>query len=177
MPRARKELPPDAANIMLAGITAGKDSAAISAEILAATGEIISGRTIARRASEWRVRCQTREAATEKALAIISAVKKSGVTGDEFIHAQIVEQLMDRPEQIAADPKLALQAGKLKEDRRRNDIRERSLAVDERKVTVLEDREKRARQQIADLLAKVKRGGQVTADELERLDREYGLAA
>jgi hypothetical protein len=134
---------------MCRGFAAGWTAARIAQAVKDATGETVAERTVARRAAEWRMEMADRKARREHVADLVAAMREQGMDGAEMIQALACDQLMEHPEQLTgADPielhGLQLDAEKVRQKKREMDIRERVVAIDERKIALLEEREKRA---------------------------------
>jgi hypothetical protein len=162
---------------MVQGFVAQKTAAWIAQAIQDATGETVAERTIARRAAEWRAEVARRRAGRERMEDLVAAMKAGGMDVSEQIMALAQSHLMEHPDALTgADPVdlqgLALESEKMRLKRREVEIRERVVAVDERKMALLEEREKRA------IAALTREGGgrRMTDEERVAEIREiYGL--
>jgi hypothetical protein len=174
--RATDRISEEAQAVMLRGFAAGWTAARIAQAVLDATGEVVSERTVARRAAEWREETAERKAQRERMADLVEAMRAGGMDGSEMIQALAIDQLVEHPEALTgADPialhGMSLDAEKVRQKKRELDIRERVVAIDERKLGLLEDREKRAVAALA--------GGEETMSPAERINeirRIYGLA-
>lgn len=135
---------------MLRGFAGGKTAAFIAQAVLDATGEIVSERTVARRAAEWREETAERRAQRERMADLVEAMRAGGMDGSEMIQALAIDHLVEHPDALTgADPLelhgLSLDAEKVRLKKRELDIRERVVAIDERKLALLQEREERAK--------------------------------
>ncbi len=177
MPRARitDQLSEAGTAAMLRGFAAGRTAAFIAQAVLDATGEVVSERTVARRAAEWREESEERRAQRERMADLVEAMKAGGMDGSEMIQALAIDHLVEHPEALTgADPielqGMSLDAEKVRLKKRELDIRERVVAIDERKLEMLQAREQRAIAALGD--DKV----QMTAEErLEEIRSIYGI--
>ena len=178
MPRERvtDRISEEAQAAMLRGFSAGWTAARIAQAVLDATGEVVAERTVARRAAEWREETAERKAQRERMADLVEAMRAGGMDGSEMIQALAIDQLVEHPDALTgADPialhGMSLDAEKVRQKKRELDIRERVVVVDEKKLALLEEREKRAVAALA--------SGEETMSPEERINeirRIYGLA-
>ena len=160
---------------MLRGFAAGWTAARIVNAVADATGEVISERTVARRAAEWREESAERRAKREHIAALVDAMRASGMDGEEMVKALAMDQIEQHPEMLTgADPialqGLSLAAEKVRLKKRELDIRERVVAIDEKKLALLAEREERAK---AALVGEEAMSPEERINEIRRI---YGLS-
>jgi hypothetical protein len=178
MPRekATDRISDEARRVMLQGFAAGRTAAFIVQAVKDATGELVAERTVARRAAEWREESADRQARRERMTDLVDAMRASGMDGSEMIQALAIDHLVENPDALTgADPidlhTLSINAEKVRLKKREMDIRERVVAIDERKMQLLEEREKRA------IAALATGETEMTAEErIAEIRRIYGLS-
>ena len=136
--------------LMHRGFSAGWAVARIVQTISDETGETLSLRTVARRASEWRAEVARRRDARDRVNLIVEAAKNNGFDASQVIQALATDHLYEHPEALTgADPielqTLNLKSEELRLKRQQLAVRERGLAVIERRLKMYEDRESAAR--------------------------------
>lgn len=125
-------------------------------------------------------------ARSEQARTIAAAFAKSVVANDDEavlnaardqIMSVLAEDATPKGRMGAAKALIAL--AEMLQERRLNDLKERKVAVDERKIAALEEREKLARQKLeaeSERLQKKAKKGAVTPEDLQRLtERTFGF--
>jgi hypothetical protein len=147
--RVTDRLSEDGRQVMLRGFSAGRTAAFIAQAVLDATGEVVAERTVARRAAEWRQETEERQARRERMADLVDAMRAGGLDGSEMIQALAIDQLVEHPESLTgADPidlhGMSIDAEKVRLKKRELDLRERAVAIDEKKLALIEEREKRA---------------------------------
>jgi hypothetical protein len=173
MPRAKVTdgMSEEGQRVMLQGFAEGHTALWITGAIADATGEVVAARTVARRAAEWRDKCAQFDRAKQQ----YAAMKAAGLDGVQMIRALAFDRLVENPEALTgADPikfhGLGLEAEKVALKKREMDLRARQIAVEERKLGMLEAREQRAVKVLGDDKP------EMTAEERVREIREiYGL--
>jgi len=175
--KATDNLSEEAQRLLLRGFADKQTAAAISAEILEATGETVAVRTISRRAAEWRKLMELRKAARQRMHDLVAESKEQGLSGAEMIEALAREHLEEHPEALSnADPiqfhKLGLSARELSLKERLAKVREDRQALDARRMKIAEDKEARALE-----VLKGKQGDKdITPEEqVARIKEIYGL--
>ncbi len=160
---------------MLQGFSRGWTAVRIAQAVLDATGEVVAERTVARRAAEWREETAERVAQRERMADLVEAMRAGGMDGSEMIQALAIDHLVEHPETLTgADPVelhgLSLKAKTVELKKRELDIRERVVAIDEKKLEMLAAREARA------LAALTSDKVTMTAEErLEEIRSIYGI--
>jgi len=181
MPRLAKvtdDLSPTAQLILTRGFAAKKPAAAIVAEVQEATGEEVSERTVSRRAAEWRDALELRRQSRERIHDLVAETKDQGLDPAGIIQAMAREFLENNPEALtSSDPvkfaQLALNSGELELKKRQMSLRENKHGLDERRLKLAEDREKRA---IAILEAKQGDKSVSPEEQITRIKEIYGLS-
>ena len=163
---------------MKAGFHAGKTYAAIARD-LADIGVEVPERTIARRGQEWEEQRRRRQAAREYVTDLVAAAA-ANPEASAVLGALATDALMSEPETFTgADPlkvqRLNLRAEELRLKREELEIRKRATTIDEQRMTLMLDREKRAVLTADELAAKAGRGEALTADDMNRIREIYGL--
>ncbi|HEY3416299.1 MAG TPA: hypothetical protein VGM23_05385 [Armatimonadota bacterium] len=175
MGKAARELSPEAQRVMVRELRAGKTARMIAGIIAQEVGEDVAERTLSRRISEWRSYQQRRHAAQEQMETLLAAAKAQDATAPEMIRALGIEALMMDPDAWSgSDPikvqRQNLQAEELRIKRERLEIQKRQVAVDEARLRIMLDREKRAVAALED------KGEAMTPEERIREIRAiYGL--
>ena len=162
---------------MARGFASGWAAYKIAQAVVDETGEEVAERTVARRAAEWRAEMARRKSARERMTDLVEAMKAGNMDASEMIQALAMDHLAENPDALTdSDPVevqgLALSAEKVRLKRREMDLRERAIAVNEKKLALLEDREKRAVAALA--------GGEETMspeDRIREIKGIYGLAS
>jgi hypothetical protein len=158
---------PEAARVMLREFRQRTPAATIARLVLQETGETIAPRTIARRAAEFKAGELRRQAARDQMAALVEAVEHSDLTAEGMLRALAFQALLEDPAGVGADP-VALQELRIKE--KAVDLRARQIAVEEAKLKLLQDRERK----LADAEKAV--GKDLTPEEFHQRVREiYGL--
>lgn len=166
----------DAQRLMTAGFIASRPAAAIAQMLWDELGVRVTVRTVSRRASEWRAERDRRARAKERMEDLVGALRGGNAEASEMIQALAMETLQNDPDALtSADPvklqTLAIQAEELRLKRKQLDIRGRGMAINERKLEMLEAREKRARE-----VLEGEKGEAMTAEErVQRIREIYGL--
>jgi hypothetical protein len=107
---------------------------------------------------------------------LVEAMRAGGMDGSEMIQALAIDQLVEHPEALTGADPIALHGMSLKAETvrlkaRELEIRARVVAIDEKKLELLEEREKRAVAALA--------GGEETMTPEERINEIrtiYGLS-
>lgn len=160
---------------MVQGFAAGRTAAFIAQAVLDATQEAVAVRTVARRAAEWRCEVDRRKLARERMEDLVAAAEKGGIESSGVIRALALEALEANPEALTSAEPLELQGMALKAEmvriqRLRLEVAARKVAVDEKRVGMLEARERRAVEVLAET------GETVSPEERMRRIREiYGI--
>jgi len=148
--KATDRLSDEARLVMLQGFAAGRTAAFIVQAIHDATGEEVAERTLARRAAEWRAEVERRKTQREFLADLVASAEGGGTEASACIRALALQALETNPEALSsADPielqGLALDAEKLRMQKRSLDLRERQVAVTEKKLAILEARDARVK--------------------------------
>jgi hypothetical protein len=179
MPKLRKvtdDLSDAGQALMRRGFAEGRSAALIVVTVMTATHEVVSERTVARRRIEWQAEVDRRKRARERMEDLVASLKDSGMATSDTIMALARERLEENPEALTgADPielhGMALKAEEVALKRRQLDIRDREVALDERKAVAMEAREARAREAVGELVEK-----KITPEQMADKIREvYGL--
>ena len=175
-PLATDRLSSTAQAVMLACFREKLPAAMIVTRIKAETGEEAAERTVARRKSEWDAVQRRRQAGREQMEDLLAAMRAGDHTASEMVNALAIEALMRDPDgTLTADP-IALQQTSIAAERVRlqaksMELKERQIALDEKKFKVIQDREQRA---IAELQGGEKKS--ISAEEMLRKVKDiYGL--
>lgn len=144
--KATDRLSEEARRVMVQGFAGSRTAAFISQAVKDATGEVVSVRTVSRRAAEWKAKQDQFERAKEQ----YRAMKEGGLDGAQMLEALAFERLISTPDPFkGADPiefhGLGLEAKKVAIKEREVAIRERQAAIDERRLKLLEEKEARLR--------------------------------
>ncbi len=147
--KATDGLGAEAQRIMVCGFRERKTYRAIAKD-LAAIGEEVPERTIARRAVEWRSEQARREAAREYVSNLVAGMKENDLSSAEMVQALSMQALMEDPAAFTASDPMKVQfhglmAEKIRIEKRRQELAERKLGLDERKLRLIEDREVRVK--------------------------------
>ncbi len=170
-----EKLSAEAHRLMLAGFREGKTYAAIARD-LAEIGEPVPERTIGREGARWRAEQSRRGRAKEQAMAMLEAMRDGNWESSEMLRAIATDWLLANPDVYAGIDPVKLQsqnlyAEELRLKREKLAIQARQVAVDEKRLALLEDRERRM---TAALTAD--KGEQLTAEErLKRAMEAWGL--
>jgi hypothetical protein len=179
MPKLRKvtdDLSEEGQRLMRRGFAEGRSAALIVEAIARATREVVAERTVARRRIEWQAEIDRRKRARERMEDLVASLKDSGMATSDTIMALARERLEENPEALAGGDPMELHSMSLKAEevalkRRQLDIRDREVALDERKAEMLEAREARAREAVGELVEK-----KITPEQMADKIREvYGL--
>jgi hypothetical protein len=167
----------DAAKRILAECAAAGNTADYATERIATeAGDEVAERTVSRRLAELRQAAAVRTAARERMSILIEAFQAGNATASTSIQALAMRALELEPDGLAgADPvklqRLALQGEELRLKKSAMDIKARQVGLDEQRLALLVEREKRA---IAVL--EEGKGEAITAEErLARARALYGL--
>ncbi|MDE2097842.1 MAG: hypothetical protein KGL39_11385 [Patescibacteria group bacterium] len=171
MPRV-VTISPEAERVMFAEFKKRTPAAIIVRLVAAATGETVAARTIARRAATWRAEQMRVQAAREQMTALVQAAENSDLTAEGMLRALAFTQLLENPKAMGADP-VALQELRIKE--KAVDLKARQIAVEEGKLKLLQDRERKAVAAAEDLAKKAERGETISPEDLQKIKDIYGL--
>lgn len=174
-PKATDAISDAAKATMVRGFAQGWAAVRIVQAVKDETGVVLSPRTVSRRAAEWRAERDRRRLARERMEDLVGAMKAGNLEASEMIQALAMDHLSENPEALTgSDPVkvqgLSLAAEELRLKRRQLDIRERAVAVNEKKLQILQEREQRA-------IAAVKddREDLTPEQRIERIREIYGL--
>lgn len=178
--KATDSLSAQAKQVMARGFAASLPAARIAQMILDATGEQVATRTIGRRAQEFRAAAERRRNAREHMEDLVGAMKAGGLEASEMIQALAMDRLIENPELLTgADPvkvqSLSLASEDLRLKRKAIEVRERSVAVAESRLRLLEERDRRARAAVEAAAEKAARGETLSPDDIQRIRDIYGL--
>lgn len=171
---------PEAERVMLREFRLRTPSGIVARLVTQETGQVVSERTVARRASEFRASQLQRQAARQQVSDLVAAMKENDFTAAEMISALATQALIERPEGFAkADPILVqgqnLKAEELRLKARQLELRERTAAIEEKKLEMLLAREKKAVEAAEELAAKAGRGEAISPADLQKIRDIYGL--
>jgi hypothetical protein len=148
--KATDALSGESLKIMADGFAAGRTAAWIAQAVRDATGETAAERTVARRAAEWRAEMRRRTSARERMEDLVAAMRSGNMDASEMIQALAMDRLVDDPDALTdADPvkvqRLSLVSEDLRLKRRKLELLERQVTVNEKRVKLLEDRDSRVK--------------------------------
>jgi len=167
----------DRAKQILAECAAAGNTAAYTTERIATeAGDEVAERTVSRRLAELRQAAEVRRAARERMEDLVAALKSGNGSAAEYIQALAMRALELEPDALtAADPvqvqRLSLKGEELRLKRDAMEIKARQVRLDEQRLELLVEREKRA-------IAVLEEGKGETVTPEERLARAralYGL--
>jgi len=146
--KATDGLSAEALRVMTSGFRAKKTYRAIALD-LADIGSKVPERTIARRGHEWQAEQSRRQGAREQVQDLVAAMKSENLSAAEMLQALAVEELMRDPAAWSGKDPLrvqsqGLQAEKLRIEREAMETRKREVAMAERRLDLVEARERRA---------------------------------
>lgn len=173
--KATDRLSAEAQRAMAAGFASKLTYAQIAAN-LRTLGEKVSERTIARRGAEWQADQERRQAGREQISNLLEAMREGNWESGEMVRALATQALMDAPGDFAgSDPvkvqRLNLRAQELKQKQQALDLRAREIALDERRVALLQEKERRMTEALT-----ADKGEQLPAEErLKRAMEAWGL--
>jgi hypothetical protein len=179
--KATDGLSAEALRLMKQGFADKKTSCAISREIAEATGETVNPRTIGRRALEWRNWWDARRARIDEVRALVEASKAGDLTSSEVIQALAMQALIDDPGSLTSQNPLKVQSQSLRSEEislKREGLRlkAREVAVNEGRLQMLQERERKAAEIAAELENKATQGKSITVEDMARIREVYGLS-
>ncbi len=165
-----------AKRILAEGAAAGNTAAYVTERIVTEAGDDVAERTVSRRLAELREAAAVRTAARERMEDLVAALKAGNGSAAEYIQALAMRALELEPDALtAADPvklqRLSLKGEELRLKKDQMKLKARMVALDEQRLALLVEREKRA---IA--ILQEGKGETMTAEERLKKAREfYGL--
>jgi len=170
-----------ALSLMNKGFCNKKTSVEIAREIEAGTGERLNPRTISRRALEWRAAMDRIQAQKEQMQALVAAMEEGDLTASGVIKALALQALMNDPDAFGKQNPLKVQSQNLRAEeliikRDALKLKTREVSVNEGRLRILQEREKKAAEIAAELGDKATKGATITAEDLDRIREIYGLS-
>lgn len=178
--KATDRLSAEGLSLMNKGFTQKKSSAEIAREIEAATGERINPRTIGRRGLEWRAAMDRIREQKEQMQALVAAMEEGDLTASGVIKALALQALMNDPEAFRKQNPLKVQSQNLRAEeliikREALRLKAREVAVNEARLQMHQEREKRTLAEVQELEKKTSQGCTITPQDLQRIREIYGL--
>jgi hypothetical protein len=166
----------EAWRVMVAGFRGGKTYKAIQRD-LDAMGEAVTLRVVESRGKEWEGEQRRRKAARETIQDLVAELKAGNVTAVEMVSALASDALMMEPGRFqGADAvkvqRLNMQAAAVKVRQDELRVKEREIALNEKRLELLEEREKRATAVAAEEDEKIS-----PEERIRRIREIYGLKA
>jgi hypothetical protein len=179
--RITDSLSTEALRLMTAGFRSRTPSAQLAEQILAATGEMLSERTLYRRRQEWDAEQLRRQAGREQMEDLLSAMRKGDATASEMVNALALDALMRDPDGFSSLDPIAVQQTSIAAERvriqaRRLELQERAIALDEAKFATMQRQQEAAIKAAEELESKAAAGKQVSPDDIRRIREAYGLS-
>lgn len=180
-PRITDKLSPDATGIMMAGFGEHKPDGVIVDEIFAATGEVVSERTIGRRKSEHWGKKRARDQRYEHNLAVFEAARDSKLAPETAL-AILDDSLLRRPgvaDELEPEELFDLHLKAQAETRKQQEagIKERQVALEEKKFAeTMKAKVDKMRDAAKAAETEAKKSGNVSPEVIRRIEEIYGIA-
>lgn len=180
--KATDNLSVEAWDLMKRGFSNKKPSTVIAREIADATGEKVNSRTIGRRAIEWRREMDRRQGKLEDMKALVAAAKEGDLDSSGMIQALAMQSLLNDPDGFTKQNPLKVQSQNLRAEeislkREALRLKQREVAVSEARLRLLQERERKALEVVAELKTKSAQGKSITVEDMSRIRQIYGLSA